>query len=47
MSEKDADRHMKEVLQGEKTGADLWGEDTERLVQKRARDARAVWEWRS
>ncbi|KAJ9122341.1 hypothetical protein QFC22_001762 [Naganishia vaughanmartiniae] len=47
MSEKDADRHMKEVLQGEKTGAELWGEEAERLVQKRARDARAVWEWRS
>lgn len=47
MSEKDADKHMKEVLQGDKTGAELWGEEAERLVQKRARDARAVWEWRS
>lgn len=47
MSDKEADRHTCDVLQGEKTGAEVWGEETERIVQKRARDARAVWEWRS
>lgn len=47
MSDKEADRHMKEVLQGDKTGVEVWGEEAERIVQKRARDARAIWEWRS
>lgn len=46
LSAEEADRHVKEVLLGEKEPVDLWGEEAERVFSKRSRDAKAVYEWR-
>lgn len=47
MSDKEAERHTKEVLVGDKTPEEVWGEEAEQFVRKRAREAKTLKEWRN
>jgi hypothetical protein len=46
MSYEEADKHLAEVLMGSSTGEELWGKEAERAMQKRAQEAKRVFEWR-
>jgi hypothetical protein len=46
MSYEEADKHLEQVLMGSSTGEELWGKEAERAMQKRAQEAKRVFEWR-
>lgn len=46
MGVKEAQRHEAECLKGDKEGRELWGDEVEELVQRKAQEARRVREWR-
>lgn len=46
MSYEDADKHFEQVLMGSSSGEEVWGKAAEQAVQRRAKEAKTVFEWR-
>ena len=46
MSHEEADKHLEQVLMGTSSGEALWGQGAEQAMQKRAKEAKRVFEWR-